>query len=75
LARSASGTSGRSRPKVRTQPQLREDCSQASVPFSNSAQRTPPRASASAVLTPMMPPPMMATSTVAGNCVCVVMAK
>ncbi len=67
LARIASGTSGKSRVSVRTQPQLRDDCSQASVAFSNRATRMPAWARAYAVLTPITPPPMMATPTEEGS--------
>ena len=63
----ASGSSRRSRPMVRHQPQLRLDCSPPIAPFSLSATEMPRRARNSAAHTPMMPPPIMTTSTRCGS--------
>src|SRR5512147_323101 len=63
----ASGTSARSRPILRHQPQLRLDCSPAILPFSQSATDTPFSARKSAVEAPTMPPPMTTTSASAGS--------
>jgi len=68
IASAISGTSRGSRQEMRTQPQLRLDCSSPMPPFSQSATDTPRSASSSAVDTPMMPPPMTTTSTRAGIC-------
>ena len=62
-----SGSSRGSRPILRTQPQLRLDCSAASAPFSQSTTETPRSARNIAVLTPMMPPPMTTTSAARGR--------
>lgn len=67
----ASGISRSSRPITRTQPQLRLDCSAPGVPFSQSTTSIPRSARKRAVLTPMMPPPTMTTSALAGRVVSV----
>ena len=61
------GSSRRSRPCWRTQPQLRPDCSPATWPFSHSTTSMPRLARNQAVDTPTMPPPMITTSAAAGH--------
>ena len=63
----ASGTSARSRPMVRHQPQLRLDCSAATRPFSTTVTATPFSAKASAVLIPATPPPITTTPVRLGS--------
>jgi hypothetical protein len=72
---SISGISRGSRPILRTQPQLRLDCSAASAPFSQSTTDTPRSASASAVLMPTMPPPTTTTSAAGGGAASVAQAS
>ncbi len=62
-----SGSSRGSRPCLRTQPQLRLDCSPAMWPFSQRTTGTPLRARNSAVLVPMMPPPTTTTPVCGGR--------
>ena len=61
------GSSSRSRPCWRTQPQLRLDCSPATLPFSISATFAPCRARNQAVDVPTTPAPITATSTASGS--------
>src|SRR5262249_19110276 len=56
-----------SRPILRTQPQLRLDCSAARAPFSQSTTGMLRSARNIAVLTPMMPPPITTTSVARGG--------
>ena len=62
-----SGISRGSRPILRTQPQLRLDCSPAIWPFSHKATDTPRLARNRAALAPMMPPPTITTDTRCGR--------
>ena len=62
-----SGISRGSRPILRHQPQFRLDCSPAMCPFSQRTVDTPFCARKSAVLVPMIPPPMITTSARAGS--------
>jgi hypothetical protein len=52
---------------IRTQPQLRLDCSCPMPPFSHSVTRNPRSANSSAVDDPMMPPPITTTSHALGR--------
>ena len=61
------GSSSRSRPCWRTQPQLRLDCSPATRPFSIRATFAPRCARNHEVAVPMIPAPMTATSTASGS--------
>ncbi len=63
---SAIGISLTSRPMTRTQPQLRPDCSWPTWPFSQTATEIPFSARNSAVVMPMMPPPITTMSTFSG---------
>ena len=62
------GSSRGSRPCWRHQPQFRDDCSPAICPFSNKATGIPRSASVRAAETPIIPPPMIATSVSLGSC-------
>src|SRR5262245_12020963 len=72
---SISGISRGSRPILRTQPQLRLDCSAPSTPFSQRTTDTPRSARNSAVLTPAIPPPITTTSADAGKVASVAQAS
>ncbi len=61
------GSSAKSRPCWRTQPQLRLDCSPATRPLSQSSTLTPRSARKKAVAVPATPAPMTATSTASGS--------
>ncbi len=63
----AMGTSSGSRHMVRTQPQLRLDCSPATRPLSQTSTERPRSRRNQAVDTPITPPPTITTSTVSGS--------
>ena len=65
--RTIKGSSRRSLPCCRTQPQLRLDCSAATKPFSNNTTRKPRLVRCSAADTPATPAPMMMASAMAGR--------